>query len=85
MLNINPTITTNSKTQVIRKMKECGGIYSSLLRRHNSKVKSPTRGGGGGGGGFPTDRISSTDMKRRVGLKRSGSAYKPTTRFISKN
>ena len=64
-------------------MKECGGIYSSLLRRHNSKVKSPTRGGGGGSG-FPTDRVSSTDMKRRVGLKRSGSAYKPT-RFISKN
>ena len=59
-------------------MKECGGIYSSLLRRHNSKVKSPTRGG------LPTDRISSTDMKRRIGLKRSGSAYKPT-RFISKN
>ena len=61
-------------------MRDCGGIYSSLIKRNSSKVKSPGRTG------FVTDRIaSSTDIKRRAGMKRSGSAYRPTTRFISKN
>ena len=60
-------------------MRDCGGIYSSLIRKHNNKVKSPERSG------FISDRIASSDMKWRVGTKRSGSAYRPTTRFVSKN
>ena len=60
-------------------MRDCGGIYSSLIRKHSSKVKSPGRSG------FISDRIASSDMKRRIGMKRGGSAYRPTTRFISKN